>query len=284
MASFALAVVIAAAFAAGWNWRAVKSPANEAIVFAPRMFAPSMEAPSAALPAPRTPQSTPKTTAQVNPQPHLVAPDEAELNALRQELQRERIISAQLAEEIAVAGKNAAPASAPAVPADHQVIENVNIETQDLRSKLNAAAKRVEALERELQEAKALLEFQRKRTEGALSAANVVTGPSLRVIPLKGTERGPQTGGRVLLGSSQMLFVGTNFPALPSGRVYQLWLIRSNAPAIASAGTFRPDAGGGASIRLEGNPILNGVTAVSVTDEPAGGSPKPTGSKWVIGL
>ena len=108
--------------------------------------------------------------------------------------------------------------------------------------------------------------------------------PSLRVIRLRGTEKGQSAEGHALLAEgSQMVFYGTRLPALPANRTYQLWLVRSAGPAIASAGTFNPDAANRATLQFRNAALLSGVTALAITDEPAGGSAQPTGHKWMIG-
>jgi anti-sigma-K factor RskA len=276
-AGTAFAVALTMAFLGGLKWGAVRAPGNPAIVFAPRAALPGIKTQGIETPSLPVAPPEPERVAQTNSP----GADNSELSGLREELRQERARSAELAEKIADLGKPALPPA----PVERTPVETVSAETQELRSRLTSASRRVTELERELVEARALLDLERRRRESAVLTASLVTSPSLRIIPLKGTERSKASGGRVLIaGTSQMLFVGSNFPALPGNRVYQLWLIRSNAPAIASAGTFRPDAAGGASIQLNSVPILAGVTAVSVTDEPAGGSAQPTGSKWVIGL
>jgi hypothetical protein len=57
----------------------------------------------------------------------------------------------------------------------------------------------------------------------------------------------------------------TGLPKLAPGRVYQLWFARTGAAPI-SGGVFGVDARGEALAR-----------AVAVTEEPAPGSPEPTG-------
>jgi len=64
-------------------------------------------------------------------------------------------------------------------------------------------------------------------------------------------------------------------PALPPGRVYQLWRIQgTNAPASAGLFTVSPQGFGQAELP-GGQPPAAGEI-IAVTDEPAGGSPGPT--------
>jgi anti-sigma-K factor RskA len=114
--------------------------------------------------------------------------------------------------------------------------------------------------------------------------ASMMSDPQLRVVKLRATEKGKTMEGHALIASgSQLMFYASQLPALPSNRVYQLWLIRSNGPSIASAGVFSPDAANRAVLQLRDPVLLSSVTTIAVTDEPAGGSPLPTGHKWLIG-
>jgi Anti-sigma-K factor rskA/Putative zinc-finger len=69
--------------------------------------------------------------------------------------------------------------------------------------------------------------------------------------------------------------VGRRLPAPPAGRVYQVWLDRGGAAPEPTSALFSTRRDGSASVDVPGS--LEGVRAVMVTDEPAGGSAKPTG-------
>ena len=81
-----------------------------------------------------------------------------------------------------------------------------------------------------------------------------------------------------------MLFFANDLPALPGGRVYQLWLIRDKSPAIVSAGVFEAEATMSAQVEFAQGDLVQGITAIAVTDEPVGGSASPTGHKLLAGL
>lgn len=76
----------------------------------------------------------------------------------------------------------------------------------------------------------------------------------------------------VVAGNRAVLVAAHLTPPAP-GRVYQLWLISEDGPT--SAGIFSPDADGEAIVILDGD-ALPGLV-VGLTEEPAGGSPQPTG-------
>jgi hypothetical protein len=75
-------------------------------------------------------------------------------------------------------------------------------------------------------------------------------------------------------------FIAHNLPMPQPGRVYQLWLVTPTSKI--SAGTFMPDKGE-AMVRATYPIARDGLVAVAVTDEPAGGMPQPTGQMVVAG-
>jgi anti-sigma-K factor RskA len=68
----------------------------------------------------------------------------------------------------------------------------------------------------------------------------------------------------------------TGLPKLAPGRVYQLWFARTGAAPI-SGGVFGVDARGEALAVVVVPVALEPARAVAVTEEPAPGSPAPTG-------
>ena len=75
-------------------------------------------------------------------------------------------------------------------------------------------------------------------------------------------------GGRARL-------VGSHLPAPPAGHVYQVWLDRGGRTPEPTDALFSTRSDGSVSVDVPGS--LDGVRNVMVTDEPAGGSDKPTG-------
>ena len=69
--------------------------------------------------------------------------------------------------------------------------------------------------------------------------------------------------------------VGRKLPPPPAGRVYQVWLDRGGKAPEPTSALFSTRSDGSASVDVPGS--IDGVRAVMVTDEPAGGSSKPTG-------
>jgi anti-sigma-K factor RskA len=63
-------------------------------------------------------------------------------------------------------------------------------------------------------------------------------------------------------------------PALPPGKIYQLWAILDKP---VSAGTFGTEPGNKSRVFIERLPELSRTKKFAVTVEPDGGRPQPTG-------
>jgi anti-sigma-K factor RskA len=114
---------------------------------------------------------------------------------------------------------------------------------------------------------------------------SMLSGTGTRLVPVNGTEAAPKARGYALVSErNRVLFFANDLPPLPGGRVYQLWLIRDKSPAIVSAGVFEMQATRSAQVEFARGDLIQGLTAIAVTDEPAGGSAAPTGHKVLAGL
>ena len=114
------------------------------------------------------------------------------------------------------------------------------------------------------------------------SSMAVLAAPDLVRIDLAGQGTAPQSSGRALWSRARgMVFAASNLPAAPAGKVYQVWVVTSQAPI--SAGLVVPDADGGGMTYFYTPPDIPAPTAVAVTLEPAGGVPAPTGQFYLIG-
>jgi hypothetical protein len=85
------------------------------------------------------------------------------------------------------------------------------------------------------------------------------------------------TGSRASLevDGDRARIVGSKLPPPPAGHVYQVWLDRGGKAPEPTSALFSTRRDGSASVDVPGS--LDGVRAVMVTDEPSGGSEKPTG-------
>jgi anti-sigma-K factor RskA len=146
----------------------------------------------------------------------------------------------------------------------------------EIERQLTVALARAEAAERSGGEA-------RRVAFEAQSMVGVLAAPDLTRIELAGQPAAPSARGRVFWSRSRgLVFTATNLPALPPGRIYQLWVVTADAPV--SAGLVAPDATGRATAVVETPANLGAPAAMAVTIEPAGGVPAPTGDRYLVGL
>ena len=69
-------------------------------------------------------------------------------------------------------------------------------------------------------------------------------------------------------------------PQLPAGRIYEMWVQRGSAHPVPTGTLFGVTSSGTAAIGVPGS--LSGVSAVLVTQEPAGGTPAPTTAPVIV--
>lgn len=116
----------------------------------------------------------------------------------------------------------------------------------------------------------------------AQSSLAVLMAPDVARVDLAGQPVAPGASGRAFWSRSRgLVFTASNLPALPPGKVYQLWVVTQEAPV--SAGLLRPDASGSVTATIQTPPNLATPVAMAVTIEPDGGVPAPTGDKYLVG-
>jgi hypothetical protein len=271
------ASLMLAALAVGWVAGVGRSPLP-AIAFAPRWLPPEIR--------------ETVVTGSPAPQPAVVVrqvPDAAQeqaLEAAHLDLANERRKTEQLDADLARERDLAAGARNELNETQQRYRAAVErgAAAEELARRVATLTARAAELERQVAQYRVLLQTERNRLDQSTQLAALASDPSLRVVRLRGTEKGQSIEGHALIaGGTQMVFYASQLPALPANRVWQLWLVRSSGTAIASAGTFVADAGKRGFVAFRDSALLGGVTAMAVTDEPAGGSPQPTGHKWLIG-
>jgi len=149
---------------------------------------------------------------------------------------------------------------------------------------------RIRTLEGELAGALQRVQDGERRTNVALRAAadaqaplSILTAPDVRRIDLAGQPPAPSASARAFWSRSRGLVItASNLPALPAGRVYQLWFVTAQTPI--SAGLLTPDTRGGLTVTLSTPTDVPDPVALAVTLEPEGGRPAPTGDKYLVGL
>jgi hypothetical protein len=89
------------------------------------------------------------------------------------------------------------------------------------------------------------------------------------------------------VGSAQLHIAGGRadlvvhrLPALPAGRIYEMWVQRGNAAPTPTGTLFSTRADGSANVGVPGS--LNGVSRVMVTQESSGGTLAPTSAPLII--
>jgi anti-sigma-K factor RskA len=149
---------------------------------------------------------------------------------------------------------------------------------------------RVSNLEVQLRDALVRVDNGERRVTVALRAAAdaqtplaILTAPDVQRIDLAGQPVAPRASARAFWSRSRgLVLTGANLPSLPAGRTYQLWFVTSRAPV--SAGLLKPDEAGRLTTVLNTPSDIPAPAALAVTIEPEGGSPGPTGAKYLVGL
>lgn len=117
-----------------------------------------------------------------------------------------------------------------------------------------------------------------------LRLAALLSSRDLKLVKLHGTEAAPAAQAYAFLADgNKVIFSTASLPDLPPGKVYQLWLMRGRNPGIVSAGTFRAVPGQPLIVEFANASMMQDIRALAVTDEPPGGSPLPTGHKFLAG-
>jgi Anti-sigma-K factor rskA len=159
-------------------------------------------------------------------------------------------------------------------------------------SKLNEAAARVTAAERQA-EAAAQLANQRvaatredadkkiveaeQTARKAQTVSDVLAAPDLVRFNVTSGATTPRAYAQMLWSRSRgLVFSGSRVPAPPAGTTYQTWLLTNGEPV--SAGLFVPDAAGRVMVVTQDPPkVPRSVIGVAVTVEPSGGRAAPSG-------
>jgi anti-sigma-K factor RskA len=143
---------------------------------------------------------------------------------------------------------------------------------------------RITQLEAERTRLVDLLEIRERQSQQNLRLVEDLANPGTRLIRLAGTESAPNARGYVLItADNRVTFYQAGLPGLPSGRTYQIWLIRNRGVPIVSGGLFNTNGAPQTEVELAAGALINNLSGVAVTTEPAGGSPLPTGNKLLIG-
>lgn len=107
--------------------------------------------------------------------------------------------------------------------------------------------------------------------------------PATALVVLSGLEPAPSARARIVWNEDAGGFlVADGLPPTPAGKAYQLWAIAGKNPPVP-AGVFTVDTKGAGSLRVPRLSGVNKVDAFTVTLEPAGGLPAPSGWMYLAG-
>jgi len=138
----------------------------------------------------------------------------------------------------------------------------------------------LEATVRQLSDARSTELQQRQQLDRANRLLGITRDPSLRVTRLTPTGAAPEPSIDVHWNPDQKtgVLVARNLPKVEPNRAYELWLIdeREGSSPIP-AGTFNTDSQGVAIFEIDRLTAAGIPKAFAITEEPAGGSPAPTG-------
>jgi uncharacterized phage infection (PIP) family protein YhgE len=210
--------------------------------------------------------------------------------AMSQALTEERGRAANLEKQLSTSNTLLASATREKEAADRQYRKayEATVEKErgvhQLAGEITAYEAKVQDLESQVQRYHALIDVQKRGMEQHKQMISLLESRNVALVqlhgPLQGTGAGQNGLGVALIAeNSKLAFFPANLPVLPSGRTYQLWLMRDKAPGVVSAGTFTGDA----TVQFANQELLSGVKTMAVTDEPAGGSAAPTGHKVLVG-
>jgi hypothetical protein len=145
------------------------------------------------------------------------------------------------------------------------------------RGRLDAMRAERDQLELQVATLEAELDATGKRLDQLTSAVRAVTFPGRNPIVLAGVGTTPRASGAAFYHpvAGEAIFYAYGLPALTSERTYQLWYILASGPV--SAGIFRVDERGEATVTVEEVAEPASIVAWAVTVEPAGGVAQPTG-------
>jgi anti-sigma factor RsiW len=115
---------------------------------------------------------------------------------------------------------------------------------------------------------------------GAL-AFNASASEKTEAIPALVSAPGYHATAELRKAGSHLELVVVGMPAPPPGRIYEVWLERGTEAPLPTDVLFSVTRTGSGAVGVPGD--LRGVSKVLVTDEPLGGSLKPTRTPVIVG-
>lgn len=211
--------------------------------------------------------------------------------AISQALNEERARTADLGKRLSQTAVLLAAATQDREAADRQYRKAYEAATMEkergenqLSTEISAYKARVQDLVTQIARYRTVIDAQNKGLEQSLQMISLLQSSSVALVPLRPTEAGQKASGVALIAdNSRLAFFPVNLPAAPTGRTYQLWLIRDKGQPVLSAGTFNSASKDAPAVQFSNTTPLSGIKGFAVTEEPAGGSALPTGHKILTG-
>jgi anti-sigma-K factor RskA len=119
------------------------------------------------------------------------------------------------------------------------------------------------------------LESEQQRYQQALAIVAAANTRHMQLLAMK--KAAPPVPPVTAYWNPQMglVLAADSLPAVPAGRTLQVWIIpRQGAPV--SVGISRPDASGQMLMLIPPSAVMTTAQSLTITEEPAGGSPQPT--------
>jgi anti-sigma-K factor RskA len=112
--------------------------------------------------------------------------------------------------------------------------------------------------------------------------SEMFSAPDTRVATLTGTEMAPRAQARLAYNKSgNAMMIVDGLPPAPAGKDYQIWFIADGKPL--PGGVFKPDNAGHVEMHDQVPLQARSAAAFAITLEPQGGTPAPTGQKYLLG-
>ncbi len=139
-------------------------------------------------------------------------------------------------------------------------------------------------LEQRVAEMQAQSMRQENELVRAREVAATLSAPDALRVTLVEAKTPPQPQGKAIYvrDRGSLIFLASNFKALPPEKAYELWLIPVNGAPIP-AGMFTPDAHGSATVINPPLPAGVEAKAFAITVEPQAGSSAPTSPIVMLG-
>jgi anti-sigma-K factor RskA len=110
---------------------------------------------------------------------------------------------------------------------------------------------------------------------------NSLLAPDVQTIRLSANVNAAGARMYVNRATQQVILAAYQLPPAPEGRIYQLWGITKGSTPV-SLGTFNTAANGEARYVATAPAGLT-IDVGAITEEPAGGSPQPTSTPFLVG-